>query len=481
MEASGARLSTSPDRKSLRWLTVASQDIRVHYSAQPMMLNCWQFRTERSVLLGRDEMPAIKIGRIWRALVCELLTQHILRKIPPSRSVPPRSLLGETGCMKRITIQDISEIADRAKEFSARLQEIKSRIGEREFRWYPYGSLNNVHLLSKLLKGRFSTLISELSGGVLLEVGSADGDMAFFLESLGFRVIVIDNPETDYNRMRGISALKAALNSKIEIIAADVDSRFSLPGGRYDLAFLLGVLYHLKNPFYVLELLSQHVRFCFLSTRVARFTPEQIEIQNAPVAYLLGEDELNHDCTNFWIFSERGLKRLLNRAGWEVCDYITVGDTQRSTPDTLEHDERAFCLMRSYHFAVQLLTPRLMKGWHVAEGSCSWRWTERVFSVEVPPPEQLGTAVLEMEFVYPAPLKQRANKLGIRGTVDGTSLGEVEYSAIGEHFYRAHVAGDLIRNSKIVVQFELSDALPPDSVDRRERGVIVQNTGFRWV
>ena len=381
--------------------------------------------------------------------------------------------------MKRTTVQDISEIAHQAKEFSGRLQEIKSGIGEREFSWYPYGSLNNVHALSKLLKGRFRTLISELSGGVLLDVGSADGDMAFFLESLGFHVIVIDNPETDYNRMRGIVALKAALNSQIEIVTADVDSRFSLPEGRYDLAFLLGVLYHLKNPFYVLELLSRHVRFFFLSTRVARFTPEHIEIQNAPVAYLLGEDELNHDCTNFWIFSDAGLKRLLNRAGWEICEYLTIGDTKQSTPDTLEHDERAFCLMRSYHFGVQPLTPKMIKGWHSTEGP--WRWTERVFSVELDPPEQPGNPVLEMEFVYPGPLKERVNELRIKGSVNGTSLGEVRYSAMGEHFYRLHVPGDLIRTSKIVVEFELSDAIPPDSTDLRERGIIVPNAGFRWV
>jgi tRNA (mo5U34)-methyltransferase len=381
--------------------------------------------------------------------------------------------------MKRTTVEDISELARRANEFSARLQEIKSSIGEREFRWYPYGSLNNVHLLSKLLKGRFSTLISELSGGVLLEVGSADGDMAFFLESLGFSVTVIDNPETDYNRMRGIAALKAALNSAVEIVAADVDSRFSLPRSRYDLALLLGVLYHLKNPFYVLDLLSRHVRYCFLSTRVARFTPKNVEIRNTPVAYLLGEDELNHDCTNFWIFSEAGLKRLLHRTGWELHDYITVGDTERSRPDTLEHDERAFCLMRSYRFAVQPLAPQLMKGWHVAEGP--WRWTERYFSVELPPPEQPGNPVLEMEFVYPGPLKLRANELRISGSVNGTCLGEVYYSSPGEHFYRLRVPCDLVRTSKIVAEFELSDAIPPDSADPRERGLIVPNTGFRWV
>src|SRR6266481_3397466 len=176
-----------------------------------------------------------------------------------------------------MTVVDISELARQADDFKRRLRTIKAGIGDHEFGWYPHDSLDNFHTLNKLLKGRFRTLISELSGALVLDIGSADGDMDFFLESLGFRVIVIDNPETDYNRMRAIRALKAALDSKIEIVSGDVDARFSLPEGRYDLVFFLGILYHLKNPYYMLDFLAQHCRFCFLSTRVARFTPDRVD------------------------------------------------------------------------------------------------------------------------------------------------------------------------------------------------------------
>jgi hypothetical protein len=279
--------------------------------------------------------------------------------------------------------------------------------------------------------------------------------------------------------MRGIHALKGALNSQIQIVTGDIDWRFELPDGRYDLALLLGVLYHLKNPYYILELLARHVRYCFFSTRVARFTPEGTDVRNTSVAYLLREDELNSDDTNFWIFSETGLKRVLHRSGWEVCDYMTIGETKRSRPDTSDHDERAFCLMRSCHFPVQMLTPQLMKGWHIAEGP--WRWTERIFSVELPIPHGLSDSVLEMEFTYPEQLKEHFNKLRINAAIGFSILREAEYSAVGEHYYRAHVPHEVIRGSKIVVEFELSGAIPPDSHDQRERGIIVQPTGFRWV
>jgi tRNA (mo5U34)-methyltransferase len=73
--------------------------------------------------------------------------------------------------------------------------------------------------------------------------------------------------------MAGIRALKEALGSFVEIHAVDLDSQFELPEQQYGLVFFLGLLYHLKNPFYVLESLSKAARYCLLSTRVMRVLP----------------------------------------------------------------------------------------------------------------------------------------------------------------------------------------------------------------
>jgi tRNA (mo5U34)-methyltransferase len=56
-----------------------------------------------------------------------------------------------------------------------------------------------------------------LKGALVLDIGTADGDLAFFLESIGFRVIAIDYPGTNFNGMRGIQKLKEALNSRVEL------------------------------------------------------------------------------------------------------------------------------------------------------------------------------------------------------------------------------------------------------------------------
>ena len=81
------------------------------------------------------------------------------------------------------------------------------------------------------------------------------------------------------------------------------------------------------------------------AVRSSRFALEHV-----PVAYLLDADECNNDATNYWIFSEEGLRRILHRTGWDVLDFGTVGAVGKSDPATPKGDERAFCLVRSRYF-----------------------------------------------------------------------------------------------------------------------------------
>jgi hypothetical protein len=73
--------------------------------------------------------------------------------------------------------------------------------------------------------------------------------------------------------------------------------------------------YHLKNPFFALEKLEQKTRYCFASTRIARQTFDGHLLSLYPVAYLLGFRECNDDYTNYRIFTDEGLKRLIDRTG----------------------------------------------------------------------------------------------------------------------------------------------------------------------
>ena len=228
------------------------------------------------------------------------------------------------------------------------MEELKAQLSPRDFSFYPYGTLHNVRHLERLLTGENRDLARLIASKRVLDIGAADGDLAFFLESHGAQVDVVDYGPTNYNGTRGVRLLAETLGSSVRVHEVDLDSQFRLPDERYSLAVFLGILYHLKNPYYALEALSSRAEWCLLSTRVARVTPDGACIlRGQPLAYLVGEDELNHDSTNFWIFSEFGLRRLLERTGWDVLDLITVGNQEDSDPARPDKDERAFCLARS--------------------------------------------------------------------------------------------------------------------------------------
>jgi hypothetical protein len=96
--------------------------------------------------------------------------------------------------------------------------------------WYPYSILRNVAVLEKLSITAGHDLLELCRGprGKVVDIGAADGDLAFFLEKLGFSVDVIDNEYTYFNHLEGSRILKEALNSSVAIRSIDLDSQFSL-------------------------------------------------------------------------------------------------------------------------------------------------------------------------------------------------------------------------------------------------------------
>jgi hypothetical protein len=97
---------------------------------------------------------------------------------------------------------EISSLKKGAGLFRSELLKIKRKAAPADFPWYPYDTLGN------------------------------------------------------FNMLRGARLLKETLGSKVEIHEVDLDSQFRLPRSDYGLVFFLGILYHLKNPFYALESLS---------------------------------------------------------------------------------------------------------------------------------------------------------------------------------------------------------------------------------
>ena len=281
---------------------------------------------------------------------------------------------------------EIRDIAARALAFQERLRQAKSEVAPPDPGWYPWDSFGTLTLLDKLLTGRRRFLEPLIGDHPVLDLGCGDGDLAFLFESLGCRVCAIDNPPTNYNRMAGVEALKTALDSSVRIESLDLDGPFHLPVRRCGLALCFGILYHLKNPYSVLETLAASANYCLLSTAITRFAPDQqTEVNHLPVAFLAGRDGLRGDETNYWIFSETGLRTLVDRSGWDVCDWLVVG-AEDSVLWNTQRDERVFCLLRSRAFAAAPVT-QLVDGWHILENG-AWRWTKRRFSLIVAPGAQ---------------------------------------------------------------------------------------------
>ncbi|MEO8098874.1 MAG: class I SAM-dependent methyltransferase [Acidobacteriota bacterium] len=364
-----------------------------------------------------------------------------------------------------------ASLRKQAQDFHEYLYDLKQKTPlHPALKWYPWSSLGQFDILDDFLKSDTGALLKLIGRHPVLDVGCGDGDISFFLESLGARVDAVDHAPTNYNALYGVRALKEALHSPLQVQATDIDAHPSFPGASYGLSIMLGVLYHLKNPFLVLEELARRSRYTFLSTRVAQLGPDRkTSYGGFPVAYLVDEDELNHDCTNFWIFSEQGFQRLVRRAGWDILHYAAVGPVAKSDPVTPQGDARAYILAKS-----RLAPPdagfRLLEGWHQLEHD-TWRWTQRTFSVEVDVADSLAPGKLNFVFHLAEPVLAQHPRVTLRARVAGNELPPITYSAAGAHEYSASVPS--LAPGSVRVDFELDHAIAPSLNDRRELGLQV--------
>ncbi len=199
----------------------------------------------------------------------------------------------------------------------------------------------------------------------------------------------------------------------------------------------------MKNPFLVLETLARHSRHIFLSTRVASMTPDRkLNFGAQPMAYLVDEDELNNDPTNFWIFSEAGLKRLVQRSGWTIRHYTTVGgDPESADPVTKGGDVRAYILAES-RVAAPSYGFHLERGWHMLEHH-GWRWTERRFSVQLTLSAPLAPATVRFQFHLPERVLAQRPAVTLAVKVNGFPLEPRTFSTPGEHEFTGAVSPPL--------------------------------------
>ncbi len=329
--------------------------------------------------------------------------------------------------------------------FEQRIVEVRKRVRPEPFDWYSFDSFGNLTNLDALMPGGI-VRAAELAGEEpVADIGAGDGDLAFLLEDLGCGVTAIDWPGTNANQMLGIALMKRELGSQVEIREVDLDSQFGLAGERFGLVVALGLLYHLKNPFYFLETLARHSRYCLLSTRIL---PARRLVKRRAIAYLTADREFDNDITNYWFFSGSGLLRLLDRCGWEIAHRHIAGPKR----------DRFYALAES-RIAKTRQTIRLLDGWNAMEND-AWRWSKREFGAVIDNAE--GATRFEMRF-----LVNRPGRLTVRAEVNGAALPEREFLGAGDHVYSEAIAPAPRRCS---IRVWLSEAA---IIDGRELGVVI--------
>ncbi len=370
------------------------------------------------------------------------------------------------GAVPAIPPPTAQDLLQQAREFRTKLAALRASIPHPGWDWYPYDSLSTLLHLQTLFGPDFMTLLDLARQGATLDLGCGDGDFAFFLESLGCNMQALDFSTSNQNHMRGVRTLGQALGSKMRVDDLDLDRQFVLPLDHYRLVFCLGILYHLKNPLYALEQLSKQSDYCVLSTRIADRLGK-LSLKDQPVAYLLDDDELNNDDSNYWIFSEAGLKRLMKRCNWEVLRFISVGD-RNTTPSDDRRDMRAFCFLRSHY---SMANVELLRGWHADEQG--WRWTEKSFSAGLRELAPGRPARVTMRLFLPEALLRERSPITLSVSLDGRVAGTSSYSVAGRHTHVVELSRSDTARGSVQLDYSLNYALPPDDSDSRERGIIV--------
>jgi tRNA (mo5U34)-methyltransferase len=122
---------------------------------------------------------------------------------------------------------------------------------------------------------------------------------------------------------RGFDHAHARFNSKVRSLDMDVSAHRAAELGYFDIVLLLGVLYHVKDPYKTLETAA-----AMCSDHLVIETVTALHHDPVPAMRLFSELELDRDPTNFWAPNILALKEMCSRFGFSRFSVL---------PDELDH------------------------------------------------------------------------------------------------------------------------------------------------
>lgn len=358
-----------------------------------------------------------------------------------------------------------------ARELWVKLKDEKHTTPLPEGDWYPFDTLSCAPIVTELISRDFDALAADIAGRPVADIGCADGDLAMLFAGWGAEVDAIDYAPNNINRMLGVQTLGRVLGLPVRSYDMNLDHDFQLPRDAYGLSLFLGILYHLKNPYAVLEQLAFQTRWCILSTRIAQVTPTvRARVESEPIAYLADGREIGNDATNYWIFSAGGLLRILQRTRWAIVACKRIGCLVESSPIDPDGDERMFVLLKS-RVNFPELHVRLQEGWHPLEGS--FRWTAKSFGLEVVLPLEKPFSGFSLSVFVPRQTVQAGRTVRLSCSIRDRVVGAAEYAAGGFYEFVGELPPFALHEPILRLDFSVESEFVSDESDGRELGICV--------
>lgn len=179
-------------------------------------------------------------------------------------------------------------------------------------------------------------LPTNLSGMRVLDIGARDGFYSFECERRGADVVAIDymSPE-----QTGFPVARKILNARVDLTQENLYRLRPETWGTFDLVLCLGVLYHLRDPLWALDILrSLTRRRLILETHVideAVLLPdgtkralEEVapQLSHVPLLQFYPRNSLNNDYTNYWGANMCGVAAILAEANFRVTRQVINGE-----------------------------------------------------------------------------------------------------------------------------------------------------------
>jgi tRNA (mo5U34)-methyltransferase len=160
-------------------------------------------------------------------------------------------------------------------------------------------------------------LPASLAGMRVLDLGARDGFFSFECERRGAEVVALDYIA---GGRTGFDVARDLLGSKLQMLHENAYNVTPEKHGTFDIVLLLGLLYHLRDPLFVLDAVRRVCRqTLYVETAI---WPEN---SSTPMMRFHPADEMNSDFTNYWTPNPACLRAMLAEADFEVRRYQPLG------------------------------------------------------------------------------------------------------------------------------------------------------------